>query len=172
MIQGQNIKTLGMILILIGGFTSFLSLTVTGGANIYVKDAETNAPIQGAVASITGFSYMGVDYPMTTVLKATDASGKTSFTSSLDTLYYISVVAEGYVTQTGSVSVPYDFQQNYTFNLNKGSSGAVEPDSGSPIEPDAPTELSIIDMAMQNWMLVIGSFLFIAGHIVERREEQ
>ena len=170
MIQSQNIKIVGLILILIGGFTSFLPLTVTGGANIYVKDAETNAPIQGAVASITGFSYMGVDYPMTTVLKATDASGKTSFTSSLDTLYYISVVAEGYVTQTGSVSVPYDFQQNYTFNLNKGSSGAVEPDSGSPIEPDAPTGLSIIGRLMKSWLMVAGGFLFVAGYIIERRE--
>ena len=170
--QGQNIKTLGMILILIGGFTSFLSLTVTGGVTIYIKDAETSAPIQGAVVSITGFSYMGADHLMDTTLQATDATGKTSFTSSLATLYYISVVAEGYVTQTGSVSVPYDFQQNYTFNLNKGSSGAVEPDSGSPLEPDAPTELSIIDRLMQSWLMVAGGFLFVAGYIVERREEQ
>jgi len=89
----------------------------TGAVYIRVKDAA-GAPITHAKVTVTGFNYMGTDYTLNVILRKIPGTEIFSFTSSLATLYYILVEAEGYTPKTGQVSLPVDYIAEYTYTLS------------------------------------------------------
>ena len=109
----------------------------TGAVYIRVKDAA-GAPITQAQVAVTGFNYMGTDYTLYVSLKKIPGTEIFSFSSSLATLYYVLVEAEGYTPKTGTVSMPVDFIAEYTYTLS--------PVSAPP--PPAPGE------AVFPWILI------------------
>jgi len=109
----------------------------TGAVYIRVNDT-TGAPITQAQVTITGFNYMGTDYTLNVKLNKIPGTEIFSFTSSLATIYYILVEAEGYTPKTGTVSMPVDFIAEYTYTLS--------PISAPP--PPAPGE------AVFPWILI------------------
>ncbi|MFH2111689.1 MAG: hypothetical protein ABIJ47_10580 [Candidatus Bathyarchaeota archaeon] len=128
-----------------GGFVSSWLLAVDPrGVNIYVKDAETNKYLVKDLVTVTltGFTYFGYDYPLDVVLRASKTTpAYWSFSSSLSTAYYVSVTATGYVTQTGKVSMPVNFIQEYTYKLSPAPPPSEpEPEPTPPEEPE-PAEL-------------------------------
>ena len=104
-----------------------------GAVYIHVKDqAETYIP--GAQVTVTGFNYMGTDYPLNVKLNRMPGTQVFSFTSNLYTTYYIRVEAAGYQARTGSVDLPQDHVAEYTFTLTP----AAEPPPPAPGEAPPP----------------------------------
>ena len=143
---GLILVGLSLITYIGGGafISSWLASVEANGVNIYVKDAETNQhlPKEVVIVTITGCNYMGYDLDLNVVLKASKTTPTYwGFSSSLYCLYYVSITATGYVTQTGTVGMPQNFIQEYTFKLSPAPPpGEPEPEPLPPEEPD-PIEL-------------------------------
>jgi len=192
-------QTLGLILVglslvtyLGGGLfaSSWLAATDPNGVHIYVRDAETGQHLEKELVTVTvtGFSYFGVDHPMTVELRPSKTTPTYwSFSSSLYTSYHVSVTATGYVTQTGSVSMPQNFIKEYTYRLSpEPEPGEPDPEPVPPEEPepveleadvyvnDSPVSpgdtLQLTTLTLSFRVVVTrGSFQQIWGHVDETR---
>ncbi|MFH2109889.1 MAG: hypothetical protein ABIJ47_01370 [Candidatus Bathyarchaeota archaeon] len=159
---GLILVGLSLITFIGGGIlvSSWLAAVEPKGVNIYVKNAETDQhlPKDIVTVTLTGVSYFGYDYPLDVVLRASKTNPTYwSFSSSLSTLYYVSITATGYVTQTGSVSMPVNFIQEYTYKLSPtppppppGADPEPEPEPIPPEvtqpPPDVKAEVTVNDV--------------------------
>jgi hypothetical protein len=126
---------------------SWLAAVEPSGVHIYVRDASTNQHLSAdaVVVQITGFSYIGVDYPLSVVLRPSSGTPcYWGFSSSLYTIYYVSVSADGYVTQPGTVSMPQNFIKDYTWRLSPTPEPAEEP-AEDPVEDPVVEEPLVED---------------------------
>ena len=142
---GLALVGLSLVTLIGGGYAgSWLLAVEPSGVHIYVQDAETGQHIQKELVAVTvtGFSYMGYDMNLNVVLRASKTTPTYwGFSSSLYTSYYVSITATGYVTQTGTVSMPQNFIAEYTFRLSpEPPAGEPEPEPLPPEEPE-PVEL-------------------------------
>ncbi|MFH2109622.1 MAG: hypothetical protein ABIJ47_00015 [Candidatus Bathyarchaeota archaeon] len=143
---GLILVGLSLVTVIGGGIfvSSWLLSVEPSGVHIYVVDSDTgqHIPRDLVTVSLTGFSYFGYDYPLSTILRASKTTPTYwSFSSSLATIYYVSVTATGYVTQTGKVSMPVNFVAEYTYRLSQ------EPPAGEPEpEPVPPEEPEPVDL--------------------------
>jgi hypothetical protein len=140
--QVAGLLLVGLSLVtLIGGeyVSSWLLSAEPSAVHIYVKDAETGQHIAKELVTVTltGFNYFGVDQPFYLELRSSRTKPTYwGFTSNLYTSHYVSITATGYVTQTGSVSMPQNSLKEYTFKLSpEPQAGEPEPE---PVPPDEP----------------------------------
>jgi len=140
-------QILGLAIVVLSLFTyiggaaglvgSWLASVDPSGVHIYVRDASTNQHLteESVVVQITGFSYIGTDYPLSVTLRASKTDPTYwSFSSGLYTSYYVSVSADGYVTLPGTVSMPQNFIQDYTWRLSQTPEPVVEDPIEDPVE--------------------------------------
>lgn len=115
---------------------SWLAAVEPSGVHVYVRDAVTNQYLsESVVVQITGFSYIGTDYPLSVTLRASNTDPVYwSFSSSLLCSYYISVSADGYVTKPGTVSMPQNFIKDYTWKLSPTPEPVEDPVVEEPVE--------------------------------------
>ena len=143
---GLLLVGLSLVTLIAGGALvgSWLASVEPSGVHIYVRDAETNQhlPKDTVTVTLTGFSYFGVDYPLNVELQASKTTPTYwGFSSSLYTLYYVSISATGYVTQTGKVSMPQNFIAEYTYRLSPAPPPG-EPDP-EPLPPEEPEPVEV-----------------------------
>ncbi|MFH2109879.1 MAG: hypothetical protein ABIJ47_01320 [Candidatus Bathyarchaeota archaeon] len=143
---GLILVGLSLVTFIGGGIfvSSWLLSVEPSGVHIYVVDAEKGQHLGKDLVTVTltGFSYFGYEYPLSTILRASKTTPTCwSFSSSLATMYYVSVTATGYVTQTGKVSMPVNFIAEYTYKLSpEPPDGKPKPEPPPPDEPE-PVEL-------------------------------
>lgn len=127
--------------------TGWGASTVSKGVHIYVRDAATSQHIPPDMVGVrvTGFSFMGNDYPASADLRHSKTDPVFwSFSSNLATIYYVTVSADGYLSYKGKVSMPVNYVKEYTFKLTpEPEDDEVIPEPAPIIEEPAPNPAEI-----------------------------